>query len=122
MIDEELILKVLKQCWSLESSSIWTEENPAKGQCGVTSLVINDNFGGEILKTKLPNGQWHFYNSISGKRYDFTSSQFENEIEYNDIQSNRDDAFEDTNESQYRYLSEKFNNFIKGLHSAKLVE
>ena len=112
MIDEELILKLLNECWSLKSSSIWTKDNPAKGQCGVTSLVINDNFGGDILKTKLHNGQWHFYNSINGKCYDFTSSQFENEIEYLDTLSNRDEAFSDTSEEQYSYLSNEFKKFI----------
>ena len=116
MINEEIILEVLKKFWSLESSSVWTEENPAKGQCGVTSLVINDHFGGEILKTKLPDGQRHFYNSIDGKRFDFTSSQFESEIEYLDMPSNREEAFEDTNKEQYLYLLNKFNRLIKKVH------
>jgi hypothetical protein len=36
---------VLMKVWSIESSSKWTPENPAKGQCGVTTLVVNDIFG-----------------------------------------------------------------------------
>ncbi len=118
MIDEELILSILKKCWSIKSSSVWTKENPAKGQCGVTSLVINDCFGGEILKTKLPNGQWHFYNSIEGRRFDFTGSQFELPIEYHDIVSSRGEAFSDTNGEQYSYLSAAFkkNNKHKFFH------
>lgn len=62
----EEIMEVLIKSWSLESSSKWSEDNPAKGQCGVTALVINDLLGGEIKKTKLPDG-WHFYNIINGK-------------------------------------------------------
>jgi len=108
MIEEELILGILKKCWSIKSSSVWTKENPAKGQCGVTSLVINDHFGGKILKTKLPNGRWHFYNSINGRRFDFTCSQFEMPVEYLDIVSNRGEAFSDTNDEQYSYLSAVF--------------
>jgi hypothetical protein len=42
---------VLFKVWSIESSSKWTPQNPAKEQCGVTALVVNDIFGGEILKT-----------------------------------------------------------------------
>ncbi|MDM5188119.1 hypothetical protein QUF99_12550 [Bacillus sp. DX4.1] len=92
--------------WSLESSSKWTLDNPAKGQCGVTALVINDLFRGEILKTKVPEG-WHFYNSINGERYDFTETQFSKEILYMDIPSNRKEAFADTNETQYNALKQQ---------------
>ena len=41
----------------------------------VTSLVIQDVLGGDILKTRLPDGRWHFYNRIDGKRSDFTDEQ-----------------------------------------------
>ena len=101
------ILTVLFQSWSSESSSKWSRENPASGQCGVTSLVINDLLGGEINKTQLPSG-WHFYNVINGNRYDFTASQFSEEIYYMDIPSNREEAYKDTNEKQYNSLKNKF--------------
>ena len=55
IIDKKLISGYLKDCWSISSGSLWTEENPSCGQCGVTSLVIQDNFGGEILKTMISN-------------------------------------------------------------------
>ncbi|MFD2445533.1 hypothetical protein ACFSO7_16360 [Bacillus sp. CGMCC 1.16607] len=102
---EELIVALFKS-WSLESSSKWSKDNPAKGQCGVTTLVVNDILGGEIKKTKLPDG-WHFYNIINKKRYDFTASQFRENILYMDIPSNREEAYKDTNEKQYNYLKEK---------------
>lgn len=107
-VDEQIfkLKNVLFDAWSLESSSKWSESNPAKGQCGVTSLVVNDWFGGEIRKTKTPEG-WHFYNKINGKRYDLTESQFSTPIEYMDILSNREEAFLDTNENQYNYLRER---------------
>lgn len=108
MPDEKLIVEVLIRCWSKKSSDVWNENNPAKGQCGVTALVINKLFGGEILKTKLQNGQLHFYNFINGQRFDFTSSQFESKINYDDLPSNREEAFGDTTEEQYRYLLKIF--------------
>lgn len=67
--------KILLTVWSIESSSKWSPQNPANGQCGVTALVVNDFLGGEILKTKTPDG-WHYYNKIDGIRCDFTESQF----------------------------------------------
>ncbi len=121
MIDETEIKNRLLKCWSLQSSSLWTSNNPAHGQCGVTALVINDNFGGEILKTKLNNGSWHYYNRIDGKRLDFTKDQFENIIEYRDTVSSRDEAFSDTNEEQYNYLSSAFKNFTKSSSNISLL-
>ncbi len=99
MLMEQYLLK----SWSIETSSKWTADNPYRGQCGVTALVINDLLGGNILRTEV-EGQWHFYNRIDSERYDFTSKQFNFEIDYQDIESNRDEAFADTNEFQYSTL------------------
>ncbi|PFA63066.1 hypothetical protein CN378_18705 [Bacillus sp. AFS015802] len=95
--------EALERSWSLKTSSKWTADNPAKGQCGVTSLVVNDLLGGEIYKTLLPEG-WHFYNRIDRIRQDFTASQFNETIQYGDVLSNRDEAFQDTNLNQYTEL------------------
>ncbi len=110
------LLKVLHNCWSLQSSSKWRKDNPAMGQCGVTALVVNDILGGEIKKTNLPGG-WHFYNFINGKRYDFTNSQFAEDIFYMDIPSNREEAYKDTNEKQYNHLRHKVLLNLRTLHN-----
>lgn len=95
----------LSCCWSIRSSSKWTAENPAAGHCGVTALVANDLFGGEIKKT--PWGDiWHFYNVIGSQRHDFTESQFDAPLDYEDLASNREEAFGDTNSEQYASLKE----------------
>lgn len=112
--DENKILEVLKRCWSKESSTIWTEENPARGQCGVTALVIHSHYGGTIMKTKV-NDQWHFYNCIDNNRFDFTSGQFSQMPEYEDIISDTDEAFDDTNEAQYSYLLNKYKQEINNI-------
>ena len=44
--------KAVKQAWGKETSSDpdnWSIENPAWGQCAVTSLVINDYLGGKLV-------------------------------------------------------------------------
>ena len=107
IIDEKQILKLLYECWSIDSSSLWKKENPSCGQCGVTSLVINEYFGGEILKTRIGN-RWHFYNRIEGKRFDFTKEQFKQTPNYMDLVSSREEVFSDTNFQQYNYLSKEF--------------
>ncbi|HWI47904.1 MAG TPA: hypothetical protein VNU45_06725 [Rummeliibacillus sp.] len=101
----EFLKSALACSWSLASSSKWHIDNPAKGQCGVTALVVNDLLGGQIFKTTLSEG-WHFYNVIDHKRYDFTASQFSKPIIYEDIPSDRSEALMDTNEKQYAYLKQ----------------
>lgn len=96
-------LAALFDAWSLQSSSLWTAENPAAGHCGVTALVANDMFGGKICKT--PHGDvWHFYNLIDDQRLDFTESQFGKPLLYSDVASDRVEAFSDTNAKQYAHL------------------
>ena len=61
------------------------------GQCNVTALLVQELFGGDLLKTPLPAGD-HFYNRIEGERYDFTASQFDQPIAYVDLPASRADA------------------------------
>lgn len=106
-LDEKIIAikKALSTSWSCDTSSKWTKQNPARGQCGVTALVVNDILKGQIIKTKVGES-WHYYNIIHGKRHDFTDSQFETAIQYDDLLSSRSQAFLDTNETQYRILKD----------------
>jgi hypothetical protein len=41
---------------------------------------------------------------IAGERHDFTEAQFDAPIAYEDIASNREEAFADTNQAQYSHL------------------
>lgn len=80
-MDIENLHEALKRAWSKETcyESIrdnWSSENSAYGQCYITTLIVNDYFGGEILKTKLLNGITHYWNLINGKEVDLTRSQF----------------------------------------------
>ncbi len=111
-MEKKTIEKGLREAWSIKSSSKWIAENPARGQCGVTALVIHDHLGGEIAKTRV-EGSWHFYNIIDGIRQDFTASQFESLPDYDDLPSTRDEAFADTNEEQYKSLKEAFQRVIR---------
>lgn len=97
----------LHEAWSSGTSSLWTERSPARGQCGVTALVINDHLGGEILKTPVGHA-WHFYNRVDGRALDLTSEQFTEPIEYLDVVSSREEAFADTDGEKYRELARRF--------------
>lgn len=104
VVDVKQVSKALENAWSKESSTLWKPENPAAGQCGVSALVAHDWLGGQILKTRYQD-LWHFYNRIDGRRIDFTECQFAEPIVYDDVISDRDEAFSDTNAVQYTYLS-----------------
>ena len=71
---------LLKESWTKETSvdSNWSEDNPALGQCAVTALVVNDYFGGKIMRCMASTGS-HYYNELEGITVDLTRSQFGNE-------------------------------------------
>ncbi|NMG08230.1 hypothetical protein [Brasilonema sp. UFV-L1] len=116
-MNETVIKEILRKCWSLKSSTLWTENNPARGQCNVTALVIQDCFGGKIFKTKVSD-KWHFYNSIDGLSYDFTAEQFESPVEYLDLPATREEALADLNINQYAYLSTRFKETLAKIPSS----
>ncbi|OEU49333.1 MAG: hypothetical protein BA866_02185 [Desulfobulbaceae bacterium S5133MH15] len=77
--NEKEIREAFGKSWSSKTAIQWQPDNPALGQCNVTALLVDELFGGRILKTKLQEGL-HFYNEINGIRYDFTDSQFKSQI------------------------------------------
>src|SRR5215468_11608119 len=89
--DPQRVARCLRKSWSLATARQWTETNPAAGQCNVTALLVHELFGGELLMTRLPEGD-HFYNRIDGRRYDFTQSQFREPICYADLPTTRAEA------------------------------
>lgn len=105
--DPEEIEAALRGSWSLATASTWTPENPAAGQCNVTALLVHELFGGELLKTPLPDGD-HFYNRIGGRRFDFTQSQFDQPISYLDLPASRADAEQGATQHQVAALREAF--------------
>ena len=70
--------------------------------CAITSLIINDYYGGEICKIYV-NGISHYFNFINNRIIDLTSKQFEHQIDYSnyEIVKRNDILVEDT---QQRYI------------------
>ena len=108
--DEFRVRDALENAWSLETAKQWSKENPANGQCNVTSVVIFDLFGGEILRTPYPMF-WHYYNRINGQRYDLSDSQFvrpaarfEAPDSYEDVLTDREAAMEGIPQREYDAL------------------
>ena len=112
-MDTALIQHLLQQCWSQETSTLWSADNPARGQCDVTALVIHAHYGGHLLKTFIEE-QPHFYNQINGIRYDFTASQFPVLPEYEDLSAEREEILTSSAlvRQQYQTLRERFEQLL----------
>jgi len=77
----EDIEKILEKCWCKETSSDpdnWTEDNPSWGQCAITSLIVQDELGGELLRALLYDSKTsHYWNKLpSEEEVDLTRKQF----------------------------------------------
>ena len=76
----EQLNKLLNYCWSYETCSpglkdVWNSENPSIGQCAITALIVNDFFGGKIMRCMSNSGS-HYYNLIDENIIDLTVNQF----------------------------------------------
>jgi hypothetical protein len=77
----ETLKKALKKSWKKDTcytpmQKDYDSSNPAYGQCFATVLVVNDYFGGKILKKKWGVDEGHFWNLIEGEEVDLTRGQF----------------------------------------------
>jgi hypothetical protein len=76
--------QLLTLSWNKETCSKglrdgWNNENPSLGQCAITALIVNDFFGGKIMRCMASTGS-HYYNLIDNKIVDLTIEQFLGEI------------------------------------------
>lgn len=110
MFNRMVVHRALKSSWALDTNPCWTSENPPDRQGSVTSLLIYDIFGGEILKTHKKKG-WHFYNRIDGERMDFTISEMNKSSEeycFEDVPSNPDETYKYFEQEEYSTLFMRF--------------
>ncbi len=105
----ENMQKVLLECYSKnlcypKVQEGWSEFNKCFGMCAITSLVINDYFGGDICKIHV-DGICHYFNLVEDKIIDLTSSQFNHEIDYKDYQIvDRQKLLTDDTKNRYNIL------------------
>jgi hypothetical protein len=55
----------------------WSEDNPAKGQCAVTALLIQEILGGDLMRCVVDGFGSHYFNRLpDGTIVDLTRRQF----------------------------------------------
>jgi hypothetical protein len=64
-----------------DAKTPWDPDNPARGQCGVVAVVLNDILGGELMRGEvLVDGErvdFHWWNRLpGGLEIDLTRDQF----------------------------------------------
>lgn len=88
----------------------WQENNKCFGMCAITSLIINDYFGGDICKIHVNNIS-HYFNFINGDIIDLTSSQFSFNIDYNNMEIvDREKMLNDNTKNRYDILKKRLTN------------
>ncbi|MGW2548514.1 YunG family protein, partial [Kitasatospora sp. NPDC001574] len=80
------IERAIRSSWGVdtcapEDLAHWRPDNPARGQCGATALVVHDLLGGELMMGEVYAGgvrtDLHWWNrSAAGVEVDLTRSRF----------------------------------------------
>ena len=114
--------KLLNQAWCAETAQgFWRADCPSLNQCAVTALVVQDYFGGDLLRCKMTNGNSHYWNRFpDGTEHDFTEDQFayisDQPLKNNYIVRNREYvlSFPDTL-ARYNILKKRINSLLTPL-------
>jgi len=82
----EAVILALRESWgpdtcAPEDSGDWSPDNPSRGQCATTALVLHDFFGGSLVTGEvIVEGErvdFHWWNRLpDGEQVDITLDQF----------------------------------------------
>ena len=111
--------KMLRTCYSIVTAypndrEKWSIDNPTCGQCAITALIIQENFGGTIYKININENETHYFSIINGEIVDITREQFDVngiKIKYepNEIVSREKILSNSNTNERYNILKEKLN-------------
>ncbi len=114
----EKIETALEKAWGRDTTypdtkDSWSEENKAYGQCAVTSLIVNDLYGGKMIYDK---NNFHIWNELpDGSQQDFSRKQFLDERNFviYKYKTKEDVLFDETGtrtqiSDRYKLLKKKF--------------
>jgi len=110
MLIKKVVQKALKETWESDYNPGSPPDESAPCHSSVTSQMIYDIYGGEILKTHKNKG-WHFYNRINGERIDFTSilmDKLTRNYQFEDIPSTPDETYNYFDKADYSNLFLRF--------------
>lgn len=70
--------RALQLAWCAETAAgEWSPDCPSMNQCAVTALVVQERFGGKLLRCPMEGGGSHYWNCLpDGNWVDLTAEQF----------------------------------------------
>ncbi len=86
---QELLPSICAQDTAAADGKGWTPENPTFGHCAVASLIVQDLFGGELMRVSLEDTEFsesksHYFNCLpGGTLLDITLAQFQGQLPRN---------------------------------------
>jgi hypothetical protein len=85
-ITEDMLRPIFLASWGRDTCDPhdlddWRPDNPSRGQCGVTALIVQELLGGDLVLGEVFAGGvkvgHHYWNRLPGGRdVDFTAGQF----------------------------------------------
>ena len=111
-MDIKTIRQALLECYTKEFcvpnvSEDWTESNKCFEMSAITTLIVQDYFGGKIGKIHV-NGVSHYVNILNDQVVDLTASQFDSEIDHEDYEiMNRDLILTENTKQRYESLKKR---------------
>ncbi len=121
------LLSALHTSWAADTAykaNDWSTENPARGQCVVTALIVQDYFGGELIRYHVQGDdidETHYINLLSGgATLDATASQYKKPVTFSfkpvrleGFESIRDKRLADADtRRRYRLLRDRVKNYL----------
>lgn len=119
--DQRHLYDLLSNIWSCDTcaprlQNMWTKNNITLGQCSITAFLTQDIFGGEVYGIKLDDGNYHCFNVIGDVKFDLTSEQFNEKLNYDNVYLQSREIHFSKKEKYNRYLLLK-NRLLKNLQS-----
>ena len=98
MIERQQVLDAIRSCWAADTSGTpeeWSPQNPAKGQCDVSSFIAWEYLGGDLVLSRVfidgEQTEHHYSNRLEGEDIDVTAGQFSGDEEIKEVSVVADD-------------------------------
>ena len=82
-MDREDVIEAIRESWTRETSAApdeWDADNPARGQCDVSSFVLWEHVGGDLVEAEVfvdgTKTEHHYWNRVGDEDIDITGEQF----------------------------------------------
>lgn len=118
----ERFITAIEKSWGKDTAyrkdaPFWSPKNPARGQCAITALIVNDYYGGQIYSGVSDTGIYHYWNVVNGNKVDLTEKQFETKLVFSNTKEWERGALLATGDVLERYitLKERFEKNMKVL-------